>query len=105
MLDDLQDALRRDSDAPYFLGSIVLIKSDGEPKSQVVDGQQRLTSLTKLLCVLRDISNADDDVNNLDASIRQAANEYKGTEDRFRLSARQRDRNFFEDKVQRKSSL
>ena len=101
LLDDLQDALRRNSDEPYFLGSIVLIKSDGEPKSEVVDGQQRLTTLTMLLCVLRDISNAD----NLDVFIRQAGNEYKGTEDRFRLSARQRDRDFFEDKIQRKNSL
>ena len=101
LLDDLQDALRRNSDEPYFLGSIVLIKSDGEPKSEVVDGQQRLTTLTMLLCVLRDISNDDD----LDEFIRQAGNEYKGTEDRFRLSARQRDRDFFEANVQRKNSL
>ena len=32
---------------PYFLGSIVLIKG-GTPKSDVVDGQQRLTTLTIL---------------------------------------------------------
>jgi uncharacterized protein with ParB-like and HNH nuclease domain len=33
---------------PYFLGSIVLIKGD-EPDAQIVDGQQRLTTLTMLL--------------------------------------------------------
>ena len=97
LLDDLIDAMRRDSDAPYFLGSIVLIKSADNPKSEVVDGQQRLTTLTMLLCVLRDISSDD----KLDDFIRQAGNEFKGTEDRFRLNARQRDRSFFEEKVQR----
>ena len=30
LLDDLIDAMRRGSDAPYFLGSIVLIKSDDQ---------------------------------------------------------------------------
>ena len=101
LLDDLVDAMRRDIEAPYFLGSIVLIKSDDNPKSEVVDGQQRLTTLTMLLCVLRDVSSDD----KLDDFVRQAGNEFKGTEDRFRLSARQRDRSFFEEKVQRMHSL
>ena len=101
LLDDLIDAMRRDSEAPYFLGSIVLIKSDDNAKSEVVDGQQRLTTLTMLLCVLRDVSSDD----KLDEFIRQAGNEFKGTEDRFRLSARQRDRGFFEEKIQRMHSL
>ena len=101
LLDDLIDAMRRDIHAPYFLGSVVLIKNDDDAESEVVDGQQRLTTLTMLLCVLRDISGDGD----LDAFIRQAGNKHLGTEDRFRLSARQRDRIFFEDKIQRKGSL
>ena len=101
LLDDLLDAMKRDSDAPYFLGSIVLIKSADNAKSEVVDGQQRLTTLTMLLCVLRDMSSDD----KLDGFIRQAGNEYRGTEDRFRLSARRRDRSFFEEKIQRMHSL
>ena len=32
---------------PYFLGSIVLIKSDISPDADVVDGQQRLTTLKR----------------------------------------------------------
>ena len=31
---------------PYFLGSIVLIKGD-EPDAEIVDGQQRLATLTR----------------------------------------------------------
>ena len=37
LLDDLTDAMGRDSDAPYFLGNVVLIKNDGDAKSEVVD--------------------------------------------------------------------
>src|SRR5207244_8414282 len=37
---------------PYFLGSIVLIKGD-EPLAEVIDGQQRLITLTMLLAALR----------------------------------------------------
>ena len=101
LLDDLIDAMRRDSDAPYFLGSVVLIKNDDDAESEVVDGQQRLTTLTMLLCVLRDIS--DDGA--LDILIRQAGNKHLGTEDRFRLAARQRDRIFFEQNIQIKGKL
>src|SRR5438128_8778211 len=39
---------------PYFLGSIVLIKGD-EPDAQIIDGQQRLTTLTMLLAALRSL--------------------------------------------------
>ena len=38
---------------PYFLGSIVLIKEEGAPQADVVDGQQRLTTLTVLLAAIR----------------------------------------------------
>ena len=48
LLDDLLYAMCCPGNDPYFLGGIVLIKEDG-PKSQVVDGQQRLTTLTMLL--------------------------------------------------------
>ncbi|HDR1107056.1 DUF262 domain-containing protein [Pasteurella multocida] len=40
-------------DQNYFLGSLVVIKKD--KSFEVVDGQQRLTTLTILFCVLRDM--------------------------------------------------
>lgn len=42
-----------ETDAGYFLGSVVLVKKD--KGYDVVDGQQRLTTLTILFCVLRDL--------------------------------------------------
>jgi uncharacterized protein with ParB-like and HNH nuclease domain len=58
LLTDLLDAMddQNTSGGLYFLGSIVLVKTTGEPQSRVIDGQQRLTTLTILLSVLRDLT-------------------------------------------------
>jgi uncharacterized protein with ParB-like and HNH nuclease domain len=59
LLDDIAIACGDQDDlserSPYFLGSIVLIKRPIDPKSEIVDGQQRLTTLTILLAILRDL--------------------------------------------------
>ncbi len=50
------DDIVRDNHADYFIGSMVVYK-DGNQRFGVVDGQQRLTTITILLCVLRDTLN------------------------------------------------
>ena len=55
ILSDLQGALERDADEPYFLGSIVLVKDATLTRAEVIDGQQRLTTLTLLIAILRDL--------------------------------------------------
>lgn len=90
--------------SPYFLGSIVLIKSDASPRADVVDGQQRLTTLTLLLSALRahlPQARADEITN----FIYQAGSLISGTKERFRLLLRERDREFFQDFVQRPAGL
>ena len=57
LLDDLIESLGQSAEPisetrPYFLGSIVLVEGE-RPESQIVDGQQRLVTLTILLAVLR----------------------------------------------------
>ncbi|WP_040225589.1 DUF262 domain-containing protein [Bhargavaea cecembensis] len=83
---------------PYFLGSIVLVKQDG-PQSEVLDGQQRLTTLTILLAVLRDYIGSDyaKEINSL---IVQKGSKIRGIQDTFRLRLRNRDNAFFEQYVQ-----
>ena len=51
--DDLFTAMEIDQES-YFLGAIILT-SPGDGYFEVVDGQQRLTTLTILLCVIRDL--------------------------------------------------
>ena len=105
LLSDLLDAMERGDDAPYFLGSIVLIKEDDNSKSEVVDGQQRLTTLSMLFCVLREISTDTDAQTLLDGFVREAGNRFRGTQDRFRLNLRRRDQDFFRKNVQIVGSL
>ncbi len=49
-------------DEQYFLGSIVLYKPDEKkPFSEVIDGQQRLTTLTILLAIITSMIPQEDD--------------------------------------------
>ncbi len=43
-----------ESDVDYFIGSMVVYKIDGDTYG-VVDGQQRLTTITMLLCAIRNM--------------------------------------------------
>lgn len=53
LFDDLYDFYVNEAeDEQYFLGSIVLVKEDDKPHSEVIDGQQRLTTLTILLAAI-----------------------------------------------------
>lgn len=52
LFDDLYDFFQTEKEDSYFLGSIVLIKEDEKPYASVIDGQQRLTTLSILLAVL-----------------------------------------------------
>ena len=88
--------------APYFLGSIVLIKDPQKPEADVVDGQQRLTTLTILLCVLRDLSPTF--ATHAHGFVCQAGNPLLGTKDRYRLRLRERDADFFEGTIQKQGA-
>lgn len=88
-----------DTLAPYFLGSIVLIKDEGEAESEVIDGQQRLATLTMLFAALRDLAPTDAK-QFLKRFIVEEADPYRGTESRYRLTIRQRDQEFFQRYVQ-----
>ena len=99
LLDDLLFAMDKDAEAPYFLGSIVLIKGDS-PDSKVIDGQQRLTTLTMLLCALRELADKQALKDALDARIRQKPDVLAGTQEVVRLGLRPRDQGFFHNNVQ-----
>ena len=99
LLSDILEAKERDPLAPYFLGSVVLIKEPGASDSDVIDGQQRLTTLTILFCVMRELSD-EHTKPHLDSLIRAQGMGLMGIQDSFRLSLRPRDRQFFTDNVQ-----
>ena len=101
LLNDLLGAMDEDETAePYFLGSIVLIARPNSSIHEVIDGQQRLTTLTMLFCVLRELTDDDDKRISLDRRIRETRDVFAGGRDRFRLEIRERDQDFFHDNVQ-----
>ena len=100
LLDDLLTAMDEGRDTPYFMGSIVLIKDHSEPRAEVVDGQQRLTTLTILFCVLRELTQNNLHRDELDTYVRAKGKPLAGIEDLFRLSLRERDRDVFRENIQ-----
>src|ERR1700722_5183112 len=83
---------------PYFLGSVVLVKGD-LPNADVVDGQQRLTTLTILFAALRTLLTPAEAAG-LTTLLYETANPILGTKNRYRLTMRQQDADFFRAHVQ-----
>jgi uncharacterized protein with ParB-like and HNH nuclease domain len=52
--EDIYEAFKK-GDEEYFLGSIILTKKEDSKSLDIVDGQQRLTTLVILFCALRDL--------------------------------------------------
>lgn len=90
--------------SPYFLGSIVLIKNEASPEADVVDGQQRLTTLTILLSAIRNYV-PEKDANDITGIIYERGSTILGTHDRYRLSLRERDREFFKEHIQKEDGF
>lgn len=109
LFDDLNGFMQANSGSidempPYFLGSIVLIKDEAKPDAEVVDGQQRLTTLTILLSAIRASVTGKfrEDITPL---LYEKGNLIKGTPDRDRLTLRERDREFFQKYIQRDGGI
>ena len=109
LLDDLDYAIGDGKDiqdkAPYFLGSIVIIKKPDESLAHIVDGQQRITTLTILLCVLRELSSNEGLQDSLTKRIFEQGDVLLGIPDRYRLSVRPRDSRFFQKNIQESGGL
>ena len=105
LLDDLYDFHNSESEKSedekegYFLGSIVLIKKEGNPRSEVVDGQQRLTTLTILLSALASKFKGDFQVD-LRKYIEEPGSEVERLERKPRLTLRDKDQDFFHQHIQ-----
>lgn len=108
LYDDLLQFMREQKDdegnAAYFLGSIVLIKG-AAPAAKVVDGQQRLTTLTILLAVLRATMSDSKAKGNFTNYLYEEGNVLEKTKNRYRLHVRQRDNDFFEKYIQSENGI
>lgn len=99
LFDDLYDFYCREKEDTYFLGSIVLIKEESAPYSEVIDGQQRLTTLTILLASITSILSGELR-NDFENYIREPGRASQGLKPKPRLALRERDREFFAKYIQ-----
>lgn len=84
---------------PYFLGSIVLCskeyKDDGCGIYDVIDGQQRLTSIIMLIAAIRDLIDNEEYKKVLSDLIYQMPNVLMGIKESIRVKARGKEEEFF----------
>lgn len=101
LFDDLYSFyLSEPADDSYFLGSIVLIKEEGKPFSEVIDGQQRLTTLTMFLSAITSLLKNDEARADFEGYIREPGRLSQGISAKPRLALRERDQKFFADYIQ-----
>ncbi|MGB7518901.1 MAG: DUF262 domain-containing protein, partial [Spirulinaceae cyanobacterium] len=101
LFNDLHDAfISQNEQEEYFLGSIVLIKETNCPKADVIDGQQRLTTLTILLSCLRSKLTAEKQ-ESISIYLIEKGNEFTGIRPQARLNLRKKDQEFFLKYIQK----
>lgn len=110
LLDDLLSAIgnlddNTDDLESYFLGSIVVVKEEGNPDAEVVDGQQRLTTLTILLAAIRATYRNQKDGEQLTGYIYLEGKKVVKRPDNFYLTLREKDARFFQEMIQKDVSL
>ncbi len=105
--DDIYDAFENNEDN-YFLGSVITAKPRDNEKSayvDVVDGQQRLTTLMILFCVIRDLYpeiNKDKSTDNhfaVDLDTISASISHLGKADRLKLYTHSQHQSDFHDNI------
>lgn len=102
LFDDLYKFFTEEKSDNYFLGSIVLIKEENVPHADVIDGQQRLTTLTILIaCLAQRMKNLQDEYANCMELMCERGNSLVGIPARPRVHLRSMDQDFFYKYIQK----
>ncbi|MCR5112333.1 MAG: DUF262 and DUF1524 domain-containing protein [Acholeplasmatales bacterium] len=88
--------MQKKQNGSHFLGSIVCILEQTDPaglqKYMVIDGQQRLTTLTLILIALRDSLKDDSDINRDELSFSFLINQFKSGSEKYKILLTEEDR-------------
>lgn len=87
LLDDITTAYQKDKNSEYFLGSLVLQDRNNPnfKEFDVLDGQQRLTTLFLITAVIRDLTTNEKRKNTCQKSIFQEKNDDDNIPERLRI--------------------
>lgn len=99
LFDDLYDFYCTEKEDNYFLGSIVLIKEENIPKAEVIDGQQRLTTLTILFATIASKLSGQSRLE-CQEFLREPGKQFQGLKATPRLHLRKKEESFFENYIQ-----
>ena len=99
LFDDLFDFFMTEKTENYFLGSIVLKKDEDKPPADVIDGQQRLTTLTILLSAIASCLTGDTRTT-CEKYLREPGDPLIGLKPEPRLHLRDKECSFFESYIQ-----
>jgi Protein of unknown function DUF262/Protein of unknown function (DUF1524) len=99
LLRDLSDAIR-DEDSEYFLGTIVLTKNN-EGSHFVIDGQQRLATISIIICAIRNYFQRGGDTERSDGIHKEylARKELRGLTETAHLKLIAADNGFYEREI------
>ena len=100
LFDDLYEFFQTEEVDNYFLGSIVLIKDENRPYADVIDGQQRLTTLSILFSVMADSFQTDATKNDFKVYLQEKGNIFEGIPAQPRVFLRDWDQPFFSKYIQ-----
>lgn len=100
LFDDLYEFFQTEAVDNYFLGSIVLIKDENKPYADVIDGQQRLTTLSILFSVMANSFHTDAYRNNCKKYLQEEGNILEGIAAQPRIFLRDWDQDFFSKYIQ-----
>lgn len=100
LFDDLYEFFQTEAVDNYFLGSIVLIKDENKPHADVIDGQQRLTTLSILFSVMANSFHTEAYRNNCKKYLQEEGNILEGIAAQPRIFLRDWDQDFFSKYIQ-----
>lgn len=100
LFDDLYEFFQTEAIDNYFLGSIVLIKDENKPYADVIDGQQRLTTLSILFSVMANSFHTEAYRNNCKKYLQEEGNILEGIAAQPRIFLRDWDQDFFSKYIQ-----
>jgi len=100
LFDDLYDFMvTQDENETYFLGSIVLIKDKNQTCAEVIDGQQRLISLTILLAAITS-QLGDGQAQSMAKYVNEPGDEAEDIKPKPRLTLKPKDKDYFKKYIQ-----